>query len=295
MSSAAHFGDAMASGASGSSASSSASPVGAEASAQLPDLEEKYAALLAMPDCPALAACLPGLCPWCLLRCRHGDLRHALQNVTGRRSVLPLHSGRGRFILQHCLMWIIELAEEAAKGTLEDPDDNTAQLEVWREVSSQFGLGTLSGQGAGASSASAAQWLGPDNWPGWSPRGSASIRGPSPQVPPMRYARHPSPTSHPPPPPPSSELPPPPPPPPPAAASRCSWEVWGGKKSKWVPYPAAVSERLTHMAAHGPPAAWFHVAGWNRWIDVHALTQTTEGSDNEPRKIRTRPVDEIYV
>ena len=280
----------MASGANASSASSSASPSGAEAWAALPDLEEKYAALLAMPFSPALATCLPGICPWCTLRCRHGDLRQAMQNVTGRRQHLPLSSGHGRFILQHCLMWVIELAQQAAAGTLADPDNDATALEEWRQASSQLGLGALSGQAAGASSASTSAFMGPEAWLGWSQRGGARPPKP-PQVPYFRYARHPSPASHPPPPPPSSEPPLPPPPPPRAAPATGIWEVWGGARTKWVRYPADVSEQLTAMTEHGPPAAWFHVAGWHRWIDVRELTQTTEGSDNAPRKIRMRPVE----
>lgn len=280
----------MASGSRASSGVSTASPEGAEASSVPRNLEEVYAPLLDLPRSPALAACLPGICPWCVLRCRHGDVRHALQNVSGRRSHLPMNSGRGRFILQHCLQWIIERAQEAAAGTLVDPDMDAQTMEAWGDVSRTLGLGALAQPPAGAAEGSTSAWLGPESWLGWS-EPTAARRQPPPQIPPMRYAGASSSASWAAPPPPSSEPPPPPPPPPGLPTSSGIWEVWGGRSTKWVRYPDHVCQQLTHMAAHGTAGAWFFVEGKRRWINVRECTQTTEDSDNPPRKIRIRPTE----
>ena len=80
---------------------------------------QKYAELCWHVPSQALKECVPGMCPWCCLQCIHGDVRGALSNIALRGNVLSADAHRGRFILKHCQMWIIERARLDVRGELQ--------------------------------------------------------------------------------------------------------------------------------------------------------------------------------
>ena len=80
---------------------------------------QKYAELCRHVPSQALKECVPGMCPWCCLQCIHGDVRGALSNIALRMNVLSADAHRGRFILKHCQMLIIERARLDLRGELQ--------------------------------------------------------------------------------------------------------------------------------------------------------------------------------
>ena len=246
----------------------------------------------------ALRRCLPGLCPWCVLKCRHGDVEQALQSWTRRKADMPSDCNRGRFMLMHCKNWLVALCKADMKGELKEGE--VAQ-EGFLDPSMDTVFNLFTG-GGGSSSSS---------------RSTANkITCPRP-----REQRADAPDSEPPPPPPPAHVgddsygrsnTPPPPPPPlqvPGAGMHphgvleaalgnqpwspdIVWQYWAGRRGKWQNYSAEVSASLTRMAAHGPVEAEFLIAGANYRINVQTMNQDNMATDQPPRSIRVRPVEE---
>ena len=272
--------------------SSDASPVRVSTAEAVEEVE--LAVLCAHSPSVALRRCLPGICPWCTLRCRHGDVVSAVESFKRRRSDLPTNCSRGSFMLMHCKRWIMELTSADMRGELAGPETATEVLD-----SSLAPVFNTFSAAVASSSAS---------------RSSTDGGGPCPRLPEQRAGA----IGFPPPPPPpgleglaaglsQSTLPPPPPPPVAHGAQwRPSgvfgaaqpwapvsvWQYWAGKRTKWQDYSAEVSASLTFMAAHGPAEADFMISGASYRINVEEMTQNNKGTDQPPRAIRVRPVDE---
>ena len=259
--------------------------------------ESEVAHLLERTPSAALCHCQPGVCPWCILQCRHGDLADFLDKFSRRRELLPAECTRGRFILQHCKVWVIDMAEADSVGELEVT--TSAEQEDAPPLASAFSIfgGPIGG------SARPSSWL---------------SNGPT-QAPP----------------PPSHDPPPPPPPPArnsapflplpgwqralPSAAGAASstssgspwpgpgwysgifgwagldtWQFWAGARTKWVDYPPEISARLSVMQREGPRWTEYTVNDQTYILDVEKMQQDNPATGRPPRKIRIRP-HEIHV
>ena len=268
-----------------------ASPSSAEALWHPSD--HQYAYLVNRTPTPALTICSTGVCPWCVLCCRHGDVSHALAQFRVRRSQLLHTSSRGRFMLEHCRLWILELAAADAAGTLTQPSvyEETATAALPKRFSTR--LPPASSVAAGTSSAS--HWLGA----GPVAAASSSTPPPPPVCPPSTL-----------PPPPGLALPESAAPsdqPPNVGASwlyqsqidgsyqwvpRDIWQFWAGKRTKWQAYSLGGCAALSHMALHGPFEHVFSIEERRYCINVRDLTQKCLETDGEARVIRIQPVEE---
>ena len=272
--------------------SSAASPLEVPTSEAGEDAD--LAPLFAHSPSVALCVCLPGMCSLCALKCRHGDVRQALETWKKRRVDLPSDCTRGRFMLLHCKQWIVELCTADMRGELEGPKPPPEVL------ASNLDQHANTFTAAVASSSAS--------------RSSTDGGGPCPRLPERRAGAIGLP---PPPPPPGLEglaggqcrstLPPPRPSPAargaqwrpsgvPGATEPWApvsvWQYWAGKRTMWQDYSAEVSASLSYMAAHGPAEADFMISGACYCINVQRMTQDNQGTDQPPRAIRVRPVEE---
>lgn len=271
--------------------SETASPSSAEASSSL-GLGVRMQFLCDRTPSPALAECLPGVCPWCVVKARHGDFRHAVATIQQRRALLPSQGSSGRFILQHCQNWLTELAEADAAGELRmvHPGDvpHTVPPPAFTIAPG------LPRSSASASSSVPACPAGPSgHWRPWSSQPSTSAWLETALVP-SQLAHATGDSSRIPPPPPgiSSVLPPPPPPPSHQPADFVTWEVWGGKRTKWIPYSMPICLALSRMEVEGPAQADFTHNGTRYTINVQTMEQNNPATEHGPRMIRKRPTEE---
>ena len=278
-----------------SRSASAASPLsGAEATRA--DEEARLGHLLGREPSDAMCRCLPGICPWCVLRCRHGDLRDGLSSCRERREYISDSCPRGRFILQHCKTWIIDLAEADARQPM-SASSSSDEVPGAQELDRPFDTFTPAAPTTG--------WL-----------STPPAHGSSVFPPPPCWAPPPSP-----PPPPGLQnqeagwalaLPPPPPPVKAAtpgmlgwrssgtAASSGSagqplcdaWQYYAGRKQGWVDYPHNVSRALSCMCREGPYQMPVVLNGRNYNLDVETMTQNNPATRNPPRAIRVRPPED---
>ena len=116
--------------------SRSSSPSGDEAAprrraaaAVARDLEE-HADLITHKASSALCLCILGVCPWCVLRSKHGDLRDALVCFHRRTAEIESsHGSKARFILRDCREWIIDLVAADRRSELHETSDSIGSLQ----------------------------------------------------------------------------------------------------------------------------------------------------------------------
>ena len=259
--------------------------------------EERVEFLRDRSPTPAFADCRVGCCPWCVVRGRHGHLGHALDLIERRRSLLAPEDGHGRFILLHCHRWLLELAEADAAGTLE-PVDTSQGVPIPAAPCSVFPPGPSSSSTRGRSPPPPPPPRIPPAAMGRNKiptRTSVALQEPAPTVPKASLSS-PAPTSIRQAPPSDASaivLPPHPSVPASTTAGDDIWEVWGGRSTKWIRYPAEVSRELSRMEAQGPPRAQFYIEGREYYIDVLSLEQNNPRSELKARQIRKRPRDEV--
>ena len=262
------------------------------------DVARRYAHLVSHSATAALCRCLPGVCPWCILKSRHGDVAHALSLWQTRRDGLPEGCARGRFVLQHVKTWIVELTQADIKEELVEPTeaDPTEIDTESTEPPERFSVWTPSASSALPAS-SFCRGCPQDASKSTTPSGGRS------SLPQSRPLLAPPPG-----------LPPPPPPPLPLVSPRRGggvmlqssreppfvptswvgtqvWQFWAGRKSRWRDYSLEISAALSFMALYGPAEADFDIQGWRYRINIVNLTQNNAATDSGPRAIRRRPVD----
>ena len=222
----------------------------------------------------ALRRCIRGVCPWCVLQVQHGNLREALHSFNSRRMSLEPDCTRGRFILQHCKIWIADLVEADIDQGFES--SSTDEDLVPPTPFSIFTPGASGGASAGHAASSSSSGA-------CCATGGNLMPPPPPGLAPW-----------------SSWIPLPAPPPVPGSGwlSRGHgwipdqvWQYWGGRKTKWQDYSPEVSAALACMAREGPPSRDFGLGGCTYRINVVALTQNRLDTDAPSREIRVRPDD----
>ena len=245
----------------------------------------------------ALCQCLPGMCPWCVLNCRHGEAGQALKIWKRRKTDLSEDCAWGRFMLNHCKMWILELCKADMKGELKEGKPTQEVLTSNMDMV----FNTITGGGGSSSSsrvlinkitcpcpcvqrADACDSEPPPTLPAGLAGDDSEGRSnplpwtlPSPEV--HDSGRHPHGVLE-------------------AALGNqllspdIVWQYWAGRRSRWRNYDAEMSASLTFMAAYGPVEAQFLISGANYRINVQTMIQDNMATGLPPRAIRVKPVDE---
>ena len=224
--------------------------------------------------------CLFPVCPWCVLRATHGDVDSAGRKAAQAMSCGPGHQGQGHcdYIVMHALKWCQELCRSQSPHAATSSSGNVQ----WRALT----MGRQSMQlnaapcpspwqslrhGASEASASSTQNMPPPPrrprtpppWFAGERAAAKSVWGP--------YAQ------------------PPPPPHPATSDASLTFQVWGGKKTRWISYEPGIQLELQQLWASGGGSTEVVVEGMRYRIDLTAadnMWQNRLDTEAPARKVR---------
>ena len=250
-----------------------------------------------------LASCKPGMCPWCLLGCAHGNLEHAERRAI--EQLEELERERAAHWAGHLVLLLLDWCRADCTNlpaTVLGPDvawRGLAALGIYAGLDVTQSLAVqLSGPARAASSAAVQQQARAkaapgNNMPPPAPRdqGEDTPQGTRkrsespllvPDAPPVALAPPRQASQEPP----APQL---------VGETRHSdediWEYYGGSRTGWVPYDLATQRLLRQCHAGGGGTTLVKIGTRTWWIDNRPskmeMSNPVEGQG--PRKIRIRP------
>ena len=227
-------------------------------------------------------SCLMPICPWCILRAVHGDEQSAIRQADQARAQIASgpSTGHGHYIVEHSLKWCKELCRRGAEPSEPPVSQWDQQMAAWNQSAWMFMHG-------GCQSAAAA-WLNAGASASTASSSSWRPHIPAPCIPPQRFARGsaaPMPSTHP-----TGPAPLPPPPPPAAPGPPgLTFQVWGGKQTKWINYEEHIQQQLRQLWVNGGGSVDVEIQGKPYTIHLTGaedMRQDRRDTDQPPRKVR---------